>query len=155
RHQIGTNPATTELLARFTYNSQHLPITATDASGQTNFFGYNTYGQITSITNPLNQSVTFTYNQNGYLTNISGALPDAPITITYDSYGRVRTLANSDNYKLTYDYDGLNRLTRVTYPDTTFEQFVYDKLDAAFSKDRRGHWTRSIYDARGQLTAVC
>jgi len=38
--------ATNELLSRFTYNSQHLPLTAVDAAGQTNTFGYSANGQL-------------------------------------------------------------------------------------------------------------
>ena len=45
RQTLGTN---NELDASFTYNSQHLPLTAVDASGQTNRFAYNAYGQITA-----------------------------------------------------------------------------------------------------------
>jgi len=39
-----TRAANNELLARFTYNSQHLPLTVVDAAGQTNAFAYNARG---------------------------------------------------------------------------------------------------------------
>src|SRR6266566_7746429 len=53
-----------------------------------------------------------------------------------------------------YDYDAFDRTTRVTYPDTTYEQMMYDRLDLALHKDRRGHWERQFYNERRLLTAV-
>jgi len=64
-----------QTLATFTYNSQHLPLSATDASGQTTTFGYNSYGQLIATTNALNQTLTLAYDADGYLTNaVAGAL---------------------------------------------------------------------------------
>jgi RHS repeat-associated protein len=151
RQQTGSS---NQLLASMTWNSQHLPLTSTDASGQTNYFGYTTNGLLNSVTNPLGQVINLLYDTNFNLTNISGSLPNAPITITYDATNRVRTVSNSDGYSLTYDYDKFDRLTRITYPDQTYEQIVYDKLDAVLTRDRRGHWTTRTYNSIRQLTAV-
>jgi RHS repeat-associated protein len=151
RQQTGSS---NQLLASMTWNSQHLPLTSTDTSGQTNYFGYTTNGLLTSVTNPLGQVINLLYDTNFNLTNISGALPNAPITITYDPTNRIRTVSNSDGYTLTYDYDKFDRLIRITYPDQTYEQIVYDKLDAALLRDRRGHWTTRTYNSIRQLTAV-
>ncbi len=144
----------TNVLGQFTYNSLHLPLLSVDAAGQTNAFGYNIYGQLTCITNALNQVVALAYDTNGYVTNISGSLPDAPFSQSYDAYGRVRTVTDSQGYAVTYDYDNLDRSTKITYLDGTFQQMVYKNLDRVMTKDRRGHWTRNIYDARRELTAV-
>jgi len=146
--------STTELLSSFTYNSQHLPLTSVDAAGQTNFFGYNSYGQLTATTNALNQTVTMFYDTNGYLTNITGALPGATTSFTYDGYGRVRTVTDSEGFTVTTDYDAADRPTKVTYPDGTYEQIVYDALDPVLTKDRRGHWTKKYYDSLRRLTDV-
>jgi YD repeat-containing protein len=53
---IAAGPAT---IARSTYNSQHLPLTYTDAAGQTTSYAYNGAGQLTSVTNPLGQTTSF------------------------------------------------------------------------------------------------
>jgi RHS repeat-associated protein len=144
----------TNLLARLTYNSQHLPLTYVDASGQTTYLGYNTNGQLTALTNALNQVITLTYDTNHYLTNISGALSYAPIDVSYDGFGRVRTVADSEGYSVTYDYDALDRLTKVTYPDGTYEQIAHKNLDPVLSRDRMGRWTAATYNAKRQLTAI-
>jgi YD repeat-containing protein len=94
------------------------------------------------------------YNTNGYLTNLIGSVSNATTRFTYDAYGRVRATTESAGYTLMFDYDYLGRVTQVTYPDGTYSQVVYDKLDAALSHDRRGNWTRSTYNAVRQLTSV-
>jgi RHS repeat-associated protein len=154
RQQIGTNEAHTELLAQVTYNSQHLPLTSVDASGQTNYFGYNAYGQLLAMTNALGETLSLTYDPDGYLTNVTGTLPGTTTSFTYDGFGRVRTVTDSEGFTVTTDYDALDRPTKVTYPDNTFEQIIYEKLDPVLVKDRRGHWTRKLYNHSRQLTAV-
>jgi YD repeat-containing protein len=86
------------------------------------------------------------------LTNVTEALPGATTTFTYDATNRVRTVTDSEGYSVTYDHDVLDRVTKITFPDTTFQQIVYDKLDPVLAKDRRGHWSRSSYNALRQLT---
>jgi YD repeat-containing protein len=141
-------------VAAFRYNTNQAPIFATNVSGQVTAFGYNAFGQLTSMTNALSEVTTLNYDTNGYLTNITGAISGAVANFTYDSYGRARTVTESEGYTATFDYDALDRLTKVTYPDGTFEQAVYDKLDAILQKDRRGHWSRTIYNAVRQPTAI-
>ena len=71
-----------------------------------------------------------------------------------DGYGRVRTTTDSDGYTLTFDYDALDRRTKVTYPDATFEETTYNRLDAEGQRDRLGRWTRTFHDALRRVTAV-
>jgi hypothetical protein len=48
----------------------------------------------------------------------------------------------------------LNRPTKRTYPDTTFDETVYEKLDAVQTRDRLGRWSRTSYDAVRRVTAM-
>jgi RHS repeat-associated protein len=146
--------ATNQLLGSFTYATNHLPLTAIDAAGQTNFFGYNSYGQLSATTNALSQTVTMLYDTNGYLTNITGSVSGATTSFTYDGYGRVRTVTDSEGFIATTDYDAADRPTKITYPDNTYQQIVYDQLDPVLSRDRRGHWSLSVYDALRRVTDV-
>jgi RHS repeat-associated protein len=148
------NGGTTDLLAQFTYNSQHLPLTAVDAAGQTNCFGYNASGQLVAATNALGQTLSLAYDANGYLTNITGALPEAVTSFTYDGFGRVQTVTDSQGYTVAYDYDALDRPTKVTYPDASYEQIAYENLDPVLTRDRMGRWTAQTYDALRHLMAV-
>jgi RHS repeat-associated protein len=153
-----TNWAT---LSQFTYNSQHQPVTATDASGQITTFTYNPYGQLTAVTNALGQTTTMFYDSDGYLTNTVGAVPGATSSFGYERdvsnhvvFGRINSVTDSEGYTVTFDYDAMDRVTNVTYPDGSTERSIYDKLDLVGKKDRLGHWTRSTYDADRRLVAV-
>ncbi|HTS18573.1 MAG TPA: RHS repeat-associated core domain-containing protein [Verrucomicrobiae bacterium] len=153
-----TNFAT---LSQFTYNSQHLPTSATDASGQTGTFTYNQYGQLTSVTNPLGQSATMFYDGDGYLTNVVGAVPGATTSLGYARdggghvlFGRPTSITDSEGYSINLAYDAMDRVTNVTYPDGTTYQTLYNNLDPVATKDRLGRWTRSSYDADRRLVAV-
>ena len=146
----------TNVLAQYTYNSQHQPLTSVDAAGQTNFYGYNAYGQLVAMTNALNETVLLNYDTNGYLTNIvAGSLAAGPLStnsFTYDGYGRVRTTTDPLGYTVTTSYDAADRPTNITYMDGSYQQTVYNYLDPALERDRNGHWTSMVYDPLRHLT---
>lgn len=150
---IMTSHGKQEVQSMFTYNLQHEPLTITDASGQTATNTYNSRGQLLSTTDPLGESTTFAYDTNGYLLSITGALQNASdvISFTYDSFGRMRTKTDTEGYTLTYAYDPMDRITNITFPDGTSDQFVYSNLDLTASVDRLGRWTTNTYNANRQL----
>lgn len=151
RQTRGTNNV---LLARATYNSQHQPLTLTDAAGQTTTNTYNNRGQLLTTTNPKAETTTYTYDANGYLTVVDGPLPGASdvVTATYDDFGRLRARTSVSGYTLTFAYDAMDRLARVTYPDTTFDQYTYNRLDLVGVRDSAGRQTLFAYDNMRQLT---
>jgi RHS repeat-associated protein len=154
------NGGSYETLQTYTYNAQHQPLTITDALGAVTSYTYNTAGQVLSVTTPPAQghgqgaTTTFTYDPDGYLTQVSGPVPGATTTFTYDDFGRRRTVTDAAGLTLTYDYDALDRVTKVTYPDTTFEESVYQWLDVRKRRDRLGRWTETFHDAVRRVTAT-
>lgn len=145
-----TTGGSNETVSQFTYNSQHRPLTATDAAGQVATFTYNSSGQVlteTRVRNGANETTTWGYDANGYLMSVTGPLSGASVSFTYDGYGRVRTATDSVGYALVYDYDNLDRMTKVTFPDSTFQQTIYNRLDPQQQRDRLGRWTYTMYDA--------
>jgi RHS repeat-associated protein len=143
-----------DLLETRTYNSQHEPLTVTDASGQTTTYTYNAAGQIATITNAKNETTTYGYNTANQLTSLTGPVAAATTSFTYDGYGRLRTTTDSDSYTVTTDYDAFDRPIQVTYPDGTTEQTQYRTLDTVRRKDRMGRWTTFTYDAMRRQTSV-
>jgi YD repeat-containing protein len=148
-----TSHGRNQLLAKYTYNAQHLPLTATDASGQTTLMVYNPAGQVTGITNPKGQTVSMVYNGLGQLTDVNG-IGGQHSGFTYDAVGRVQSITNPEHETIATEYDPLDRPTRIDYPDGTFEQIVYDRLDPALRRDRGGKWTLMTYNALRQLVEV-
>lgn len=148
-----TSNGRNDSLARYTYNAQHLPLTATDTAGQVTRFTYNSAGQLTSLTNPLGQGTLLTYNPQGQLEKVEGP-GGRSSRFTYDQVGRVWTVTDPEGEIVTLEYDALDRPSKVTYSDGTFEQLVYDRLDVASRRDRTGRWTTMAYNALRQLVEV-
>jgi RHS repeat-associated protein len=150
-----TRAGNNELLIRNAYNSQHLPLNSIDAAGQTNTFTYNSRGQILARINPKNEITAYLYDTNGYLVAVDGPLPGTNDTssATYDSYGRILTQTDLNGYSATVDYDAMDRITRITMPDSSFYQITYDRLDPVVLQDRAGRKTFLEYDPLRQLTS--
>lgn len=148
-----TRAGKNELLSRATYNSQHLPLTTTDAAGQTTTNTYNARGQLLTTTNPKGETTTYHYDTNGYLVAVDEPLPGTNDTFsaTYDLYGRTRTKTDVSGYTVTFDYDALDRLTNITFPDGSFQSVIYERLDPAVVRDRAGRETRLEHNAMRDL----
>jgi len=151
RQTGGTN---NELLATFTYNAQHLPLTAKDAAGQTNRFAYNAYGQVTALTNALSQGTTFSYDSAGRLLSITGPTNGAVTTLGYDTFDRVNAITNADGYWMKIAYDAFDRPVTNSYPDGTTEIIAYKYLDPQTYVDRGGKVTQFTYDSLRHLTQI-
>jgi RHS repeat-associated protein len=144
------------------YNSQHLPSTAKDAAGQQTTYTYTPYGQIKTVKRVrggANEITTYEYgadrlaNDFARLKRIVGPLTGATCEFTYDSIGRLKTVTESDGYDIAYDYDDLNQLTRISYPDGSYEQVIYYRFEPEWIRDRQGRWTRRFYDALRRIVA--
>jgi RHS repeat-associated protein len=147
-----TRAGQNELMRQATYNTQHRPLTSTDAAGQTTVFTYNTRGQITTVTDPLGNITAYQYDADGYLTSVTGPLGAADTTTwTYDAFGRVQTLTDNSGYTLTYGYDAADRITAITYPDGTAQTFTYTLLDRTMITDRAGRQTTFGYNNVRQM----
>jgi RHS repeat-associated protein len=162
-----TRATNNELQRKFTYNALHEPLTDTDTAGQVTTYTYNTQGQVLTRKNAKNETTTYAYGGTvpaGCLASVTSPPFNsvfAVTTFTYDSLKRVRTVTDSDSYTTTTDYDNLDRKIKVTYPDTTFEQFQYTDnvtgamtLDLTGSRDRRGLWTYRHYNANQKMDSI-
>jgi RHS repeat-associated protein len=156
-------PGGYDLLETVTYNGQHLPVKITDAAGQSTDYTYNAAGQVLTETTPLrscpgcaaeNRTTTWVYDDNGYLVASMGPLPGAAMRYTYDAFGRVRTSTDSDGYTLVHDYDALDRSTRTTFPDGTYQETVYNRLDPQGRRDRLGRWSHVLHDALRRVVST-
>ncbi|HEY1261674.1 MAG TPA: hypothetical protein VGF34_20685, partial [Stellaceae bacterium] len=143
-----------QTIAAFTYNTQHRPLTYTNAAGQTTQYAYNGAGQLTSSTNPLGQKTSFQYDAKGNLSGVVNADGKSAASFTYDNLNRVASYTDAAGGTVNYNYDAANRLTKVTYPDATSEEYAYKLLDLASYTDRQGHVWRYAHDADRRLTAV-
>ena len=158
-------------LYSFSNYLNRLPQTVSDASGLARNYTYNPAGQVTQIVTSkgtASEITRFFYKRipgvdvflsgsgdgDGYLMRVEQSVAGGtfvPIAeFTYDAALRVRQARDVDKYTLKYDYDNFDRVTLITHPDSTTEQFVYDKLDLHAEKDRGGLWTRTFYNSLRQ-----
>ncbi len=163
----GSTTVSADLLQSFTYNDKHLVTSKTDASGQTTNYTYNSFGQVLSVTNPKGETTTYTYDRDqdndgvtdGYLVQITRPAAGATTQFQYDGLGRVVTVTDSQGYAVNTTYESIDgdplktfdRASIITYPDSTTTQFIYNKLDLEWTKDRIGRWSRQVYDSSQRL----
>src|SRR5262249_4973611 len=111
-------------------------------------------GQLLTQTDPKSETTTYTYDTNGYLVAVDGPLPGTNdvVSATYDSFGRLRTKTDVSGYTVTLEHDSMDRITKITHPDSTFEQITYDRLDPVVMQDRAGRQTLLEHSPLRQLT---
>jgi YD repeat-containing protein len=165
------NGAVWDVVQTSSYNSAHLPLTLTDAALQISTATYlsdNTGRVHTMVTPPRNghdgnalslaeRTTTFEYFADNDPTAPSrlksitgpsiGGVTGPSTSLTYDAEGRVRTRTDADGYSLIMEYDSLDRLTKTTYPDGSYEETKYNRLDPEGDRDRLGRWSYTFYDA--------
>src|SRR5262249_53771457 len=115
---------------------------------------YNARGQIATETNALGERITYHYDANGYRKSVDGPLPGVTDTTTwsYDAVGRIHAKTDVSGYTLTFAYDNLDRLTKITFPDVTFDQFTFTLLDRTLVQDRSGRKTTFVFNNVRQMT---
>lgn len=148
------------LLYSLAYSPRHQLLARTEASGARTSWTYNSIGQVTSVTDALGLSRTFSYftepteKSYGALKAVNGPSGQLLAAYSYDAFGRVATSTDADGRILRFNYDAeggnpiksLDRITRVTYPDGTFEEAGYKWLDLEWVRNRKGGVTRFEFD---------
>lgn len=135
-----------DVIAQYTYDDHHHPLTYAGANGATTTFTYNTAGQVTSATNPLGHKTRYEYDDNGYLLVIIDPNGSTWVRYTYDEVGRIASKTDSAGYTLRYGYDALDRLIRISYPDGTQEHVNWERLDVKKREDRYGNVTEYVHN---------
>jgi len=148
-----TTGGSSQLLASFTYNSQHEPLSVTGANGIATQYQYNPAGEVTQITDQQGFVTTLTY-AGGYLKSVQGPTANATLSFTYDVVGRVASATDEAGSTVSYAYDAADRPTVTTFPDGTTTKYAYNLLDLVTTTDRLGRTTTMSYDAERELTKV-
>ncbi|MGD9973381.1 MAG: RHS repeat-associated core domain-containing protein [Desulfatirhabdiaceae bacterium] len=128
---------------QFTHDSEGHLLTRTDRGGKAWTYTYNTKGQIKTVTNPSGGVTTYTY-----VADLDSNPKNYPVILLAAS-------TDSDRGTTTYDYDTYYRLQRITHPDDTYIEIIYDLNDRLTAiRDENNHTYTYTYDANGNLTVV-
>jgi len=143
-----------------TYDSHGNLLTVTTPSpspgvaGSVTTFTYNSLGELLTIKDPLNNVTTLAYFPTGLINTITDAQNNVT-TYAYDGHGNRTSVTDALNHQTTFTYDTGDRLTKITYPDTTTTQFGYDYRGRRTSvTDQNGKVTTYAYDDADRLTSV-
>ena len=130
-------------------------------------YGYDSYGQITSVTNALGQQTTYAYDTKGRMTSTTNAANETT-TFAYDALGNVTSVTDPTNHTTTYEYaavgcgscgGGAGKLIRTTDAAGFRTEFEYD-ANGNTTKTRQEVTTNSFvetaytYDDLNRLTQV-
>ena len=140
--------STLQTVSQVTYDGNRRPVTFTDAAGEVSTVAYHpTWGLPTSITNALSETYTIDYTTTGLLKRIVSPNPNNYIELAYGAYDNVTSVTYfPEAYTLQYEYDVFDRVTKVIYPDSTSEKYIYDRLDLIATRDRMNQWSHTTYD---------
>ena len=138
------NGAGYDLVASYVYDTKHRPTSVTDGAGKTTTYTYNARGQIATVTTPPragiteNRTTTYGYDSlTGLLLSVTSP-GSVTTTYTYDAEARVKSVTDVNAYTVSYEYDPIDRVTKTSYPDGTFEEMQYERLDPVRRRDRLG-----------------
>ncbi|MCU7853101.1 MAG: RHS repeat protein [Candidatus Thiodiazotropha sp. (ex Monitilora ramsayi)] len=115
----------------------------TDALNGTTQYTYDSQDNLTSVTDPNGLTTSYTYDYQGNV--IIQTSPDTGTSsYTYDEAGNRLTKTDARGITVSYSYDALNRLTQISYPDSS--------LDVSYTYDQGTHGIgrlSSMTDAQG------
>jgi len=156
---------------KYTYvGGTHNIESVTDRLTIRTLYGYNSFGQLTSITEAEGTAVQkMTELIYDPVTHNLSEIKSGTNTVksfTYDTVGRVRTVTDDTGLTLTYEYNDLNQVIRILYPDTVYSsgtpvsKFVTINRSSCCPHiidgiiDRAGLATTYVYDALKRLRQV-
>jgi RHS repeat-associated protein len=123
----------------FTYYTDGLLDTLTDDNNHLTDFGYNSYGNLTSIHDALTKPITFEYDTVGRMTASIDA-NNHKTQFAYDGEGNIRNikdpLAISDptnRHQVDFAYDANGNQKTFTDANSNLTQFGYDDMDNLIS----------------------
>jgi len=115
-------------------------------------YEYNARSQQTAVVDAINQRYEFVYDPLGRVTqNKKGT---ATMTFVYDAAGNRSQRTDYNGAVTNYSYDELNRLTTISYPDTTSATYGYDVLSRLTAATNPNGTVTIGYDNRSRVSSV-
>lgn len=152
-------PANTELEG--TFDKLKRAVQQADQADSLTNYEYDKLNQLTKVTDALGRETAYQYNGFGELiTQIS--VDTGTTTFSYDLAGNLSAKTDERGITTTYIYDALNRLTSISYSDSSINNTTYNYDNADIGRYGIGQLTRVennvsaidyFYNEQGELTA--
>jgi RHS repeat-associated protein len=139
-------------ITSFCYDSANRLTTTTDTALNITAYEHNARSQLTAVVDAINQRYEFTYDALGRVTqNKKGT---ATMSFVYDGAGNRSQRTDYNGAITNYSYDALNRLTTISYLDTTSAIYGYDVLSRLTTATNPTGTVTVGYDTRGRVSSV-
>ncbi|HJX92523.1 MAG TPA: RHS repeat-associated core domain-containing protein [Pyrinomonadaceae bacterium] len=139
-------------ITSFCYDNANRLTTTTDPALKVTAYEYNARSQMIALVDAINQRYEFAYDPLGRVTqNIKGA---DTMSFVYDPAGNRSQRTDYNGAITNYSYDALNRLTTISYPDTTSANYGYDVLSRLTTATNQNGTVTVGYDNRGLVNSV-
>ena len=138
----------------FAYEAQFGQLAqVTDQRGNAIGYGYDSQGNLNTITYADSSSESYSYDAEGYL-HVAVNRSGESVSYTFDVKGHLTEKIYSDGSTATFAYDGHGNLISAVDADssTTFEYDAADRL--VKTTDGDGRWLSYQYDAAGHRTQM-
>ena len=133
-----------------TYDLKNNLTSITDQEGRNTTFIHDAAGNLTSTTLPGNRSRNWTLDSVGR--TVSENFLGGTTSFSHSKVGALETMTEAGEILTTFTHDALNRLKKITYPDSSTEEFVMDASGNVTSlTDRNGSVTLHEYNKLNQL----
>jgi RHS repeat-associated protein len=166
------------LLETYTYNYLNKVETRTDSAGHLYTYEYDTKGRMITLVNPdstfmeahyndMLNSVTLSdenqhkkeyhYSRIGrllWVKEYTDAVNYYLTEYTYDSAGNLTSFTDGNGNTTLYSYDSPFGISKITYPDSSEETFVYDDAGNLWQKTTVNGTASFTYDAANRLTGI-
>ena len=110
-------------------------------------------GVLCTVQDPNGNVTTYGYDSVGNLTSITPPSPQSSESITYDSLSRVHTITDGNGNKTKYSYDAMDRVTQVLYCGTGTCPTPSSTNSISYTYDDDGNLTQRV-DNTGTTTWV-
>jgi RHS repeat-associated protein len=139
-------------ITSFCYDSVNRLTTTTDAALKVTGYEYNARSQRTAVVDAISERYEFVYDALGRVTqNKKGT---ATMSFVYDGAGNRSQRTDYNGAPTNYSYDALNRLTTISYPDTTSATYGYDVLSRLTTATNPNGTVTLSYDNRDRISSV-
>jgi YD repeat-containing protein len=166
------------LLETYTYNYLNKVETRTDSAGHLYTYEYDTKGRMITLVNPdstfmeahyndMLNSVTLSdenqhkkeyhYSRIGrllWVKEYTDAVNYYLTEYTYDSAGNLTSFTDGNGNTTLYSYDSPFGISKITYPDSSEETFVYDDAGNLWQKTTVNGTASFTYDAANRLMGI-
>jgi RHS repeat-associated protein len=136
----------------FCYDNSHRLTSTIDPAQKTTAYEYNARSQMTAVVDAISQRYEFVYDPLGRVTqNKKGA---TTMSFVYDAAGNRSQRTDYNGAVTNYSYDTLNRLTTISYPDTSSATYGYDVLSRLTTATNPSGTVTIAYDNRSRVSSV-